>query len=114
MLAMSVHKNNCSFAVLQLAPLKSVFTQMQHPMPAMLACNGNLHHIALLQPAQSCPPIMIYTAKLGIQVATTVVLRFMHCTFRTQFKGLVEAQQWGANCCCTQENVSRVYVHLVH
>ena len=84
---MSAHKSNCTLAIFQLAPLKCVSTQTQHLMPAVPARKGNLQHIAVLQPAQSCPLIMIYTAKLGIQVATTVVLRFMRCSFRTHFKG---------------------------
>ena len=68
MLAMSAHKSNCSLAVFQLAPLKSVSTQTQHPMPTIPAHKGNLHHIAMLQPTKSCPPSMICTAKLGTQV----------------------------------------------
>ena len=35
---------------------------------------------------QSCPPSMIYNAQSGIQATTTVVL-FMCCSFRTHFKG---------------------------
>ena len=59
--AMPAHKSNCTLAVLQLAPLKSVSTQPAH--------RGNLHHIAVLQPA----PLMCVLKLQRINRTTVVV-----------------------------------------
>ena len=68
---MAVYKSNCTLAVLQLAPLKSVSTHTRHPMPAMPAHKGNLHHIAVLQLA----PLMRVLKLQRINSTTVVVSR---------------------------------------
>ena len=45
---------------------------------------------------QSCPPSMMYDAQLGIRATTTVVL-FMCCSFRTHFKGAGQNMAIGCN-----------------
>ena len=84
--AMSVHKTNCTLATFQLAHLKSVSTLTQHPMPAMLAHKGNLHHIAVLQPA----PLMCVPKLQPINRTTVVLARIPY------FAAYIIGQGWTA------------------
>ena len=75
--AMPAHKSICTLAVLQLAHLKSVSTHTRHPMPAMPAHKGNLHHIAVLQLA----PLMRVLKLQRINSTTVVVPRIPDFTY---------------------------------